>query len=552
MNASRLILGTALVLSFGPTLTAKVDGLRPGSLEVVPDGSFEPPGDLIRVRPVNTAREQVATTIEIRPKRVADDATLVPLSNEPVLREERTFDRAERRGADLVVEYARLNLPNGTHHICYEIAVFAQNRLLFTQVSDIHTLEIGGDRELQDARRRPVAEMVFKEETLPATINGRREMVVVQIPQTVHKTVVESTDRRVRISGGYRRVETALEDRSLATQGRQRIVYFTTNRKVKAGVVAPKGPADYDDTSDASLRFGSAEVTIPIDHKRGDDVVEPRWFRGRDKAFQIFAFSSLQDSQFWPLLGGENSQHDLLIFVHGYNTTFQFALFKTVQLAHDIGFRGKILTFAWASKGQLLSFKDDLEESKRGTEAFLRMLTALKEARASAGSLGRIHIIAHSMGSRVVCGAIGSPAAEGRIPKIANLVLCAGEIDLDTYDAAFANISRNCERHSSYFHTRDRALIAAKEFHHEKLAPPNTRYAPVGATPYLRKPPPCTENIECNAVGTSFMDLLHGYYSTCVPVLEDLELLIVKGMTPQERGLIPRSLVDVEFWAIQP
>ena len=41
-----------------------------------------------------------------------------------------------------------------------------------------------------------------------------------------------------------------------------------------------------------------------------------------------------------------------MIFIHGYNTSFDSAVYRATQIAHDSGYPGTPVLFSWASGGR--------------------------------------------------------------------------------------------------------------------------------------------------------------------------------------------------------
>ena len=62
-----------------------------------------------------------------------------------------------------------------------------------------------------------------------------------------------------------------------------------------------------------------------------------------------------------------------LVFVHGFNTSFEHALFRTAQIAYDIKFDGAPFLYSWPSKGALSSQDYSYDrESAGAAEPYLR------------------------------------------------------------------------------------------------------------------------------------------------------------------------------------
>ncbi|HEX9881723.1 MAG TPA: alpha/beta hydrolase, partial [Hyphomicrobium sp.] len=85
-----------------------------------------------------------------------------------------------------------------------------------------------------------------------------------------------------------------------------------------------------------------------------------------------------------------------LVFVHGYNTAFDSALYRTAQIAYDLKFDGAAFAYSWPSGGAVASYTYDRESagaSRPYLREFLEMV--VKET----GAKG-ISLIAHSMGNQ--------------------------------------------------------------------------------------------------------------------------------------------------------
>jgi esterase/lipase superfamily enzyme len=88
--------------------------------------------------------------------------------------------------------------------------------------------------------------------------------------------------------------------------------------------------------------------------------------------------------------------------VHGFNTEFEYAIRRAGQLTHDMRFDGVMIAFNWISQARLLDYMADLNEAQLGADRlsdFLRIL-------ANSVKADKISLIAHSMGTHVVLGAV--------------------------------------------------------------------------------------------------------------------------------------------------
>lgn len=121
----------------------------------------------------------------------------------------------------------------------------------------------------------------------------------------------------------------------------------------------------------------------------------------------------------------------VLVFVHGYNTRFEEAVYRFAQIVHDSGARVTPVLFTWPSRGKLLSYTYDRESanySRDGLEAALQAL-------ASDPKVGEVSILAHSMGNWVTIEALRQMSIRNRgiSPKIRNVMLAAPDVDVDVF-----------------------------------------------------------------------------------------------------------------------
>jgi hypothetical protein len=147
----------------------------------------------------------------------------------------------------------------------------------------------------------------------------------------------------------------ALGHRLATTSGYTLVpVFFATNRGVDEDV---SGADAYGTTLSDSVSFGLANVTIPRSHERGR-VETPRWWslqRPRpDRHVVVDSIERLAGEAFATRLEGESAPAslDLLVFLHGYNVTFEQAARRAAQVAYDLRFPGIVVLFSWPSAGR--------------------------------------------------------------------------------------------------------------------------------------------------------------------------------------------------------
>jgi esterase/lipase superfamily enzyme len=128
----------------------------------------------------------------------------------------------------------------------------------------------------------------------------------------------------------------------------------------------------------------------------------------------------------------------VLLFVHGYNTRFEEAVYRFAQITHDSGAGVVPVLFTWPSRGKLFDYVYDRESatySRDGLEAVLQAL--VKDP-----NVESISILAHSMGNFVAVEALRQMAIRDRklSPKITDIMLAAPDLDFDVFRREIAEI----------------------------------------------------------------------------------------------------------------
>ncbi len=76
------------------------------------------------------------------------------------------------------------------------------------------------------------------------------------------------------------------------------------------------------------------------------------------------------------LLKLKPSDRHVLLFVHGYNTRFEEAVYRFAQIAHDAGAPVVPVLFTWPSRGRLFDYVYDRESATYSRDALEALLQA--------------------------------------------------------------------------------------------------------------------------------------------------------------------------------
>src|SRR5690606_30137597 len=121
----------------------------------------------------------------------------------------------------------------------------------------------------------------------------------------------------------------------------------------------------------------------------------------------------------------------VLVFVHGYNTRFEEAVYRFAQIVHDSRAPALPVLFTWPSRGRLLEYAYDRESANYSRDA----LEAILQTMAKDKAVGEISILAHSMGNWVTLEALRQMSIRNGAlsPKIKSVMLAAPDVDVDVF-----------------------------------------------------------------------------------------------------------------------
>jgi esterase/lipase superfamily enzyme len=158
-----------------------------------------------------------------------------------------------------------------------------------------------------------------------------------------------------------------------------------------------------------------------------------------------------------PSAGG----HDVLVYVHGYNTSFETAALDAARLSDGVKFVGDTMVFSWPSRASLLDYGYDRESAMWSRDALQQVLDGL----IASPVVGHIHIVAHSVGTMLTMEALrqlyaqlGGEAAN----RIGAVVFASPDIDVDGFSSSVQRIGPLARKIIVVTATNDRALAVSQ------------------------------------------------------------------------------------------
>ena len=213
-------------------------------------------------------------------------------------------------------------------------------------------------------------------------------------------------------------------------------------------------------SGEVETHFSLNMVSVPSNHQPG--LIERASF-GKDdpaKHFTLASRSELDEDEFKSALAAHISgrvgrNRDILLFVHGFNTSAEEARNRLAQIISDSHFGGVGVMFTWPSEGALLAYESDKERATASRDAVERTIADL----AATPGVGRVHILAHSMGTWLAMEALRQRAISGHGTldgHLGDVMLAAPDIDLDVFRQQMARLKG--ARVSVFASSNDRAL----------------------------------------------------------------------------------------------
>jgi esterase/lipase superfamily enzyme len=320
-------------------------------------------------------------------------------------------------------------------------------------------------------------------------------------------------------------------------------VWFCTNRKPIDASDRSKG---YSPERDIQVHYGACDVFVPKSHKIGS-IGSPWWkmvLTLTDDRLRLIVLHALESDSYWQNISAHlatvrEDDQAAVVFVHGYNVSFDDAALRAAQIGFDLSIKGVMSFFSWPSRGELHAYPADEATIEASEEHITKYLVDLVEnSRAKS-----VHLIAHSMGNRGVLRAVDRIAATAtqRTGKLfRQIVLAAADVDVDVFRSRCAAYTRLAERTTLYISPWDKAIEVSHWLH---------GFARAGLMP----PPVIVPGIDTVNVANVDLSLIgHGYIAAAKPLLMDMYQLITQGIPPEKRfGLDEVDYEGLKYWQLR-
>lgn len=314
-------------------------------------------------------------------------------------------------------------------------------------------------------------------------------------------------------------------------------VFYGTDRGRKADTKR----ITYTSDRGRRLELGRALVTVPKAHQV-PNIERPFAIRvpylqitlyesaeDPKQHFTIKEISALSAEDFVTLareriLAGRSFKDQAIVFVHGYNTDFDYALYRSAQMAYDLKFDGATFLYSWPSAGDFTGYVYDRESSEQAEpylKDFLEMVVRDTGARS-------VSVIAHSMGNLPLLRVLQDLGP--KLPddvRLNQIILAAPDVDRDVFFNLASAIKIYGRGVTMYCSSNDKAMQVAR-----RVAGGIPRAGDVSSEgPVVIQG---IDTIDVSATSTEYLALNHSAYAESSALLNDIGLLLMTGERPPD------------------
>jgi esterase/lipase superfamily enzyme len=213
--------------------------------------------------------------------------------------------------------------------------------------------------------------------------------------------------------------------------------FVVSTRKGESGAASEAG-------NDGETRDSLQMISAPPDHRIGQLERPSIGAPDPEKHFALMSRRGLDEAGFQAelashLSGRIGSNRDILLYVHGFNTSYDESRFRLAQIVEDGRFGGVPVLFTWPSTNNLLDYAAAKESATVSRDALAKLIRQLTET----PGVGRVHILAHSMGAWLTMEALRQDAIAGSpalAEKLGDVMLAAPDIDLNVFRQQLARL----------------------------------------------------------------------------------------------------------------
>lgn len=209
----------------------------------------------------------------------------------------------------------------------------------------------------------------------------------------------------------------------------------------------------------SALTLDRYNFSVPL-NRNGTEIAYPVGERDlRDHYFVTGRDSLTIDNFVSAIINASDFDGTVAIFVHGYNNSYQEALYRTAQMAADVTNGGTPILFSWPSAASVMGYVADRDAAMYSRSELNAVILAVGKY----SKVKRIIILGHSMGGFLSMEAVRQLRLQGASKVTAKLqiILASPDIDVDVFRSQLRDIGKLRTPITLLVSKSDRALMVS-------------------------------------------------------------------------------------------
>lgn len=148
-----------------------------------------------------------------------------------------------------------------------------------------------------------------------------------------------------------------------------------------------------------------------------------------------------------------------LVFVHGFNNTYEDSVFRLAQIVHDSHMQATPVLFTWPSRAEVTAYQYDKESTNYSRTALEQVFRTLAED----PTVKQITVLAHSMGTWLAMESLRQMGIrDGHVhSKIHNVILASPDIDIQVFAKQYVELGEPRPKFTIFVSQDDKALAVS-------------------------------------------------------------------------------------------
>ncbi|WP_300531352.1 alpha/beta hydrolase [Maricaulis sp.] len=312
-------------------------------------------------------------------------------------------------------------------------------------------------------------------------------------------------------------------------------VFYGTNR---AALGDDPNTAYGNDRAD--LELGVMEISVPRERAVGS-IPRPRIGGEREglhvvlRNIERYEEGEGFDGELRAAIeNSDTGRREIFVYIHGHSVQFAGAARRTAQLAVDLDMRDGGVFFSWPTGNSVAAY----QESQNNVSVSARRLARfLEQVLAEAGDAD-VHLIAHSMGNRVLLQAMERIYEDDSAPLFAQVFWASPDVDAENFSEALREMPGIAQGMTAYTSSRDRALQVSRALSGD--------YPRAGQSEPLPQIAGMITAVDTTPLSVGML----GHTDFATGAIEDIQSVIWLSLAPEERCMLKARELESEglFW----